>query len=190
MDTVIFSDTNEYGRVHPPINITKTMQPYSLIKPSVSPIFVYLLLTIMGNSMNVLDNNSDSDGESKDDSLFTDDPNQLLLLPPITIPTVISVLFEEYYTNDENILTIDRTRYILAACIVTVDEFSLEERPYKDLKKTMLPTQVKLQQEILRRRPGHKIRKMKNKDLLEVLQSDELKIVNEVDKQYIADREK
>ena len=95
MDTAIFGDTNKYGGVHPPINITKIMQPYLLIKLSVLPIFIYLLLTIMGNSMNVLDNNSGSDGEIKDDSLFIDEPNQLLLLLPIIIPTVIPVPFEE-----------------------------------------------------------------------------------------------
>ena len=47
-----------------------------------------------------------------------------------------------------------------------------------------------LQQEVLWRSPGHKIRKMKNEDLVKLLQSDDLKIVNVVDKQFITDREK
>ena len=156
-----------------------------------------------------LDNSSD--GESKDDSLFTGIPNQLLLLgeetislddsnvtnesnvipsSSIVIPTDIPVPFEEYYTNSDNVRLIDRSRYLLAACFGTVEEYSLEVSPYKDLKKPMLPTQVMLRQEILRRSPGTKIRKMKNKDLLALLQSEELKVSNNVDKKYIADREK
>ena len=54
----------------------------------------------------------------------------------------------------------------------------------------MLRTQIMLRQEILWRSPGHKIRKMKNKELLDVLASEELKIENEMDKKYITDREK
>ena len=164
----------------------------------------------MGNNMYV-NNSSSSDGESKYDSLHTGSPNQLLLRgedniwladdnastdaasptnTTIIIPGKNPVPFEEYYTNDENIWTVDQSRYILAACIGTVDASSFAESPYKDLKKPMLPTQIMLRQEILWRSPGHKIRKMKNNELLEVLASEELKIDNEVDKEYITDREK
>ena len=130
-----------------------------------------------------LDNSSDD--ESKHDSISNGSLNQLIFLgeksvslsddnvqkesnsgtnPSIIIPTVILVPFKEYYTNNDNIMTIDRSRYILVACFRTVDEISLELIPYTDLKKSMLPTQVMLQQEILRRSPGHKNRKMINKD--------------------------
>ena len=107
----------------------------------------------MGNRMINLDNSSD--GESKDDSLFSGSPNQLLLLgeetvslddnnvtnesnaipnSSIVIPTDIPVPFEEYYTNSDNVRLIDRSRYLLAACFGTVEEYSLEVSPYKDLK--------------------------------------------------------
>ena len=47
----------------------------------------------------------------------------------------IQVSFEDFFTNDVNISTNDKNRYILCACFGVVEGFSLDDSPYKDLKK-------------------------------------------------------
>ena len=78
------------------------------------------------------------------------DANVVLDLDGIDIPspsrTIVSDIatvlssFEDCYNNDVNIRTSDRSRYILGASIGVVEGFSLDDSPYKDLKKPMLPT--------------------------------------------------
>ena len=92
--------------------------------------------------------------------------------------------------NNKNIRTVDRSRYLLAVCIGVVKNFSFNVGPYKEIKKPMIPTQVMLQQEILRRSPGHRIRKMRNSDLVDLLNSEELMVGSEVDKEYLISSKK
>jgi len=105
------------------------------------------------------------------------------------IPTVLSS-FEDFYNNDVNIRTIDKSRYILGASIGVVEGFSLQDSPYKDLKKPMLPTQHMLKQEVTRRVPESRVRKLKNGELIALLMTDEYRIHDKDDIAFITDNEK
>ena len=113
-------------------------------------------------------------------------PTLTVAIPIVNIP----VQFELFFMKDENIRTVNRSWYLLAACIGVVKNFSLDVIPYKDMKNPILPTQVMLRQEILRRSLGHLIRKMKNAVLVDLLNSEELMIDSEVYKEYIISNEK
>ena len=144
----------------------------------------------------------DITSDSSKDSFFTGDPNQVLdlgneldsemhanlVLPinGISIPsptcTIISdidaiqLLFEDFFMNDVNISTNDKNWYILCAFLGVVEGFSMDDSPYKDLKKPMLPTQHMFKQEVVWHLPQSKIRKLENLELIALLQLEEYKL--------------
>ena len=121
--------------------------------------------------------------------------NLVLDLDGIDIPspsrTIVSGIetvpssFEDFYKNDVNIRTSDKIRYILAASIGVVEGFSLGDSPYKDLKKPMLPTQHMLKQEVMRRVPESRVRKLKNDELIALLKTKEYTIKDVADRAFI-----
>ena len=63
----------------------------------------------------------------------------------ITRESVITrILFEEYLSDEMNVGSAARNRYLLAACFGAVDKLSLEDPPYNNLSRTMLPKQSML----------------------------------------------
>jgi len=66
----------------------------------------------------------------------------------------------------------------------------MDDIPYKDLKKPTLPTQHMFKQEVVRRLPQYKIRKLKNLELISLLQLEEYKVTDKADCNYIIESEK
>ena len=63
-----------------------------------------------------------------------------------------AVSFEEYINDMNNVITLDKNRYVLVACFSVAPNFDLKQAPYLDLSARVLPTNAMLKQELLRRR--------------------------------------
>ena len=102
-----------------------------------------------------------------------------------------AVSFEEYINDMNNVITLDKNRYLLAACFGVVPNFDLKQAPYLDLSARVLPTNAMFKQELLRRNKNCKGLRQKKADLLiNALKSEEYTITRQSDIDFILKSEK
>ena len=66
------------------------------------------------------------------------------------------VTFRDYISNFSKVPTKDRNKFILGACHGVVPNFNLKVAPYLQQTNHMLPINIMLKQELLRRNPQGK----------------------------------
>ena len=84
-----------------------------------------------------------------------------------------------------------KNRYLLGACFGVVPNFNLDEPPYSNQTSRILPTNKNFKEELIRRRSNAKgLRHKKTANLIVKLRSDDFKIQNQEDINYILNYKK